>query len=87
MNKEIKLGETVRCIHTGFKGVAVARTEYINGCIQYSVLPKCDKDGKMPEELSLDIQSLEVIPSKKKKKSKRKSYGGPMNKGLKQRGF
>jgi len=42
---EIELGDKVRCIHTGFIGIAVARTEFINGCIQFNVLPKGDKNN------------------------------------------
>jgi hypothetical protein len=32
---EIKLGDYVRDKLTGFKGVAVARTEFVNGCVQF----------------------------------------------------
>ena len=40
----------------------------------------------MPEEVSIDQQSLEVIGVKKKKVVKRET-GGPMTRGLKQRGY
>lgn len=84
--KEIKLGDKVRCKLTGFTGVAVAKTEFINGCIQWIVLPKGDKNNKMPEEMSIDEQSLEVIPVKRKK-IKKEETGGPMHKGFTRRGF
>lgn len=57
----IRLGEEVRCTVTGFKGIAVSRIEYLNGCVQYCVRPKAGDDGKMPEAEYLDQQQLEVI--------------------------
>jgi len=86
--KKIKLGTKVRCIHTGFEGTAVARTEFINGCVQYSVVPMVSdkKGGEYPEDVSLDEQSLEVVKPPKKVIEK-KPTGGPAKKGIKQKGF
>ena len=90
---EIELGDKVKCKITGFIGTVVARTEFINGCIQYSVMPKLNKNSKslneglMPEEVSIDSQSLEVIKPKKKTPIKRESNGGAMRKAFKQRGY
>ena len=84
--KEIKLGDKVRCKLTGFTGTAVAKTKFINGCTQWNVLPKGDTNNKMPEEMAIDEQSLEVVPAKKKK-IKKTNYGGPMHKGIKLRGY
>ena len=82
----IQLGDKVRDKHSGFTGTAVARTEFINGCIQINVLPKCDKQNTIPEELSIDEGCLEVISTKKKTIKKTKN-GGPMHKGFKMRGY
>ena len=82
----IKLGDKVRCKVTGFTGIAVARTEFLNGCIQFNVLPKADKKTKMPEEIGIDEGSLELVNKPKKKVIKRDT-GGAMTRGLKQRGF
>lgn len=76
--KEIKLGQRVRCKITGFEGIAIAKSEFINGCIQYDILPRCknkEKD-KIPEAVSIDQQSLEIIKETKKKIIK-KPTGGP----------
>jgi len=81
----IKLGDKVKCKLSGFIGVACARTEFINGCIQYEVLPKAKKSGEMPESVGIDEQSLEIIG--KKKEIKKKTTGGPMSKGKVTRGF
>ena len=83
---EIKLGDKVKCKLTGFTGIAVARTEFINGCIQWSVLPKGDKSNKMPEEMGIDEQSLEIIKVPRKKVKKNEN-GGPMSFGKHLRGF
>ena len=70
MEKQIELGDTVQCIYTGFKGTAVSRTLFINGCTQIAVIPtiKDDKSmlATMPEEVGIDIQSLKVIKKAKK---------------------
>ena len=55
------LGCTLRCKVTGFEGIAVARVQYINGCVQYCVKPKMNDDGKMPSGEYIDIGQLEVI--------------------------
>jgi len=92
MDKEIELGDKVMCVHTGFQGTAVCKSEFINGCVQWSVLPrllstsKSAKEGLMPEEVDIDSQSLKVV-SKKKVAVEKQETGGPMRRGLKARGF
>jgi len=86
MKQEVKLGDKVRCILTGFTGTAVAKTEFINGCIQWGVLTKAGKDGKMPEEVGIDSQSLEVVKPEIKKQKKRE-YGGAMTRNLMRRNY
>ncbi len=85
MNK-IQLGDKVKDKVSGFVGVAVAKTEFLNGCIQYNVMPKAGKDGKMPEEVGIDEQSLEVI-IKKIKKINKKDTGGRITRNLCRRNF
>lgn len=84
--REIKLGDTVKCKYTGFTGVAVAKTEFINGCIQFNVQPKVKKDNKYEEDVGLDQGSLEIITTKKKKIVKRRT-GGANSKSVKMKGF
>lgn len=76
MKQKIKLGDKVRCKHTGYIGIAIARTEFINGCIQYSVVPPAKKNEYPKEDISIDETSLEVIskPKKKKKTNKKRTY-------------
>ena len=53
----VKLGQMVQDRMTGFKGIVMARTEYLNGCVQVLVQPKgCDKEGKPKESQWMDEQ-------------------------------
>jgi len=85
--ENIKLGDKVRCKITGFTGIAVVRSEFLNGCIQWSVLSKMGKDNKMPEEIGIDEKSLEIIPTPKKKVVKKEENGGAMTRGFVRRNF
>jgi len=58
---EIKLGSKVVDKVTKFTGIATARVEYINGCIQYCVVPEVSKDNKLLEGEYIDIQRLKVV--------------------------
>ena len=57
----IQLGQEVKDCITGFTGIATARVEYLNGCIQICVKPKMVKPGEMPEGQYIDDEQLEVI--------------------------
>ena len=35
-----EMGQTVKSIVTGYKGVIMARAEYFNGCLKYQILQK-----------------------------------------------
>ena len=58
----IKPGDLIRDKVTGFKGIAIATTKWLNGCIRVGIQPRdLDKDGKMIEEKWFDIDQLEFI--------------------------
>ncbi|MEE9364842.1 MAG: hypothetical protein V3U92_19755 [Cellulophaga sp.] len=84
--KKIKLGSKVRCIYSGFTGTAVYKTEFINGCVQYGVLPEVKGDNKPIDEVGIDSQSLELVkkPTKKRETSQK---GGATTSAMKGRGF
>lgn len=52
-----KLGALVKDTVSGFKGIASARHEYLNGCIRYSVTAQELKEGKVIEE-NFDTEQL-----------------------------
>jgi len=64
----IALGSTVRCKLTGFKGIAVARADFLYGCTRYDVQPKAQKDGSLPDSRSFDEEQLEVVTTTRKRK-------------------
>ncbi len=83
---EIQLGEKVRCKITGFLGIAVAKTEFINGCIQFTVAPKWNGKGNpVEQEIQADAGSLELLKQPKKKIIK-KDTGGASRRSFGMRG-
>ena len=75
---KIELGKEVKCKITGFEGVAVGRTEWINGCARIVVQPKVDKDGKVPDSQHIDEPQLEVTGPGTYKRETEKT-GGPLD--------
>lgn len=57
----IALGQKVKDRVTGFTGIAVAKVEYLNGCIQFCVKPEMSEPGKMPDGQYIDDHQLEII--------------------------
>ena len=37
---EVKLEDKVKCKYTGVIGVVMAKTIFVNGCVEFSVVPK-----------------------------------------------
>ncbi len=72
MKSEIILGETYTDVVTGYKGVAVCRTEWMEGCFRIGLQGKVKKDGEIPDMLTFDEPQLLPKPKKKPKKP-----GGP----------
>jgi len=74
----VKLGDEVKDLVTGFKGIAVARHSYLNGCDRITVQPPCKKGEPLPEELNFDEPQLVVTKVGKVKIPKAsKKTGGP----------
>ena len=99
-DKEIELGDTVKDIYTGFEGIVMASTLFINGCIQFSVVAAWNPKVPIPEQvdMSIDSQSLKVIKRGKIYKDKQKQKkedekedeeptGGPSRRAFRQRGY
>lgn len=76
---KIKLGDKVKDTVCGLVGMAVARTEFIEGCKRITIQPKVNKDGTVPDSITVDEPLVEVITPKKRKKET--ETGGPMMKG------
>ncbi len=68
---KIHLGDKVKCKYTGYQGIVVAKTKFINGCIQFSVAQKYDKKNpEGTEEMPIDEASLIILDTKLRKKTK-----------------
>jgi hypothetical protein len=78
----IKLGDLVKDKLTEFKGTAIARAEYLYGCVWVCVVPRGLHDDKPIEDAWFDEARLEVVIQKNREKrelsSSFRSYGGPM---------
>lgn len=61
----ITLGSEVVDRVTGFRGIAIGRTMYLNGCARVGIQPKVDKDGKVPDAIWFDEPQLKVLKESK----------------------
>ena len=71
----IILGEKVKDRITGLKGIAVARTEWMHGCVRIVVQPLELKDGRPVETCTFDEPDLDVIKPPPKAKPKAPTHG------------
>ena len=92
---KIKLGYEVKCIVSGFTGIATAKIEYLTGCVQFEVSPMILKsDGDMQSAYWVDESRLKYIskglkkPKKKKLKKKKATRvrGGAIMESITSRG-
>lgn len=60
----IELGDEVQDLVSGFKGVAVGRTQWLYGCERIIVTPRMGKDGKVGENMSFDEPQLKLLKAK-----------------------
>jgi len=60
--ESIELGDRVKHKITGFKGVVVAVTQWLNGCVRLNVQPeKLKKEGGQADVETVDIGELELL--------------------------
>jgi hypothetical protein len=70
----IQLGDEAKDTVTGFTGVVVSRTDYLNGCTRVCLQPPVAKDGKLPDYATFDEPQLKVLKAQKVPR-------GPINTG------
>ncbi len=58
--KTLKLGDEVVDSVSGFKGIAVARYEYLNGCVRIEVQPKVNEKGEYVAACVFDLNQLQA---------------------------
>lgn len=74
---QFDLGDEVRDRITGLKGIILSRTQWYNKCIRYCIQPKGVKDGKIPDGINMDEESLEMVKAQAIPSTKRNQTGGP----------
>lgn len=62
--KPIQLGDTVECKLTQFRGVAMAKLEWVSGGVQYIVQPTVDDNGNQRSSAYVDAALLQKVPPK-----------------------
>jgi hypothetical protein len=71
---EITLGARVRDRISGFRGIAIARTCWLHGCVRITIAPeKVETGGKLLSNETFDEPQVEYID---KAKNKAKPSGG-----------
>ena len=75
--KTFKLGSHGRHTISGFEGVIIGKTEWMNGCVRYGIQPTRLHDGKPIEAEWFDSEEIEKVAKKAKPRSTQKT-GGPM---------
>ncbi len=73
----INLGDEAKDAVTGFVGICVARTEWLNGCVRCTLQPPAGKDGKVPDGVTFDEPQLVVVKASKVRAGPRDA-GGPI---------
>lgn len=62
MSKEISLGDHVKHKITGFEGIVLCITTWLNGCIRIGVQPrKLTKEGKIGDVETIDVSELTIL--------------------------
>lgn len=79
---KFNLGATVKDRISGFEGIVICRTEWLNNCSVYGVQPAGLRDGKIPEREHFDEPQLVLVDStpiyeREKKEEKKTKPGGP----------
>ena len=76
----ITLGDEVKDIVSGFKGIAVVRHTYLQGCDRISVQPLIDQVGSLLDAESFDEPQLKILKvGKVKRTAHEKDPGGQQN--------
>src|SRR4051794_18509658 len=58
---KFNLGDQVKDLVTNIAGIIVARTEWLNGCKRYQLDRPVNKDGSLPDDISVDEAQCEMV--------------------------
>lgn len=60
-DQKIELGCEAEDTVSGYKGICIARTEWLNGCVRVTIQPKIGTDGKLPDSATFDEPQMTRI--------------------------
>ena len=72
----IELGDKVKDMVTGFTGIVIAKTEWLNKCRRITVQSVQLQEGK-PVTFEFDLEQLEVVEAGALRLEKELATGGP----------
>lgn len=58
---DIKLGDRAKDNISGFTGIVVALTEWLNGCLRITIQPQALHDGKPIPSECFDAEQIEAV--------------------------
>ena len=61
MKQQVQLGDTATDSVSGFTGTVVARHAYLNGCDRFTVQPRINDKGEVPDAHAFDEPQLTAI--------------------------
>lgn len=73
----IKIGDRARDTITGYEGIVVARTEWLNKCIRLTIQTEELKDGKPIENYTFDEEQVALVRAGAHVSQKPAQTGGP----------
>ena len=57
----VSLGDKAKDTITGYEGIVVAITEWLNGCRRITIQPQALHDGKPIDSHTFDAEQIEVV--------------------------
>jgi hypothetical protein len=73
----IRVGDRVKDIVTGFAGIAIGRTEWLNKCVRILVQPEKLHEGKVVQSEQFDEEQLVLVKAGAVNLHKERQTGGP----------
>jgi hypothetical protein len=76
--EDVVLGSKYRDTVSGYTGIAINKTEWMNGCwrVQLQANMKDTKDGKPDDGWVVDVEQIVPVGRPKKKKQPKRTGGG-----------
>lgn len=71
----VKVGDVVRDRFSGVEGVAIARTEWLYGCVRITIQPRGEKDGRPVDMFVINEPQCDVLAPSNISEESRESAG------------